>query len=210
MIAHSLTQELEHRGISRREFFGHFARRWRRFSGLPETATPRDRRGGGKRSETDPGLARVPGLRRQHRIPSARQPSDGCRSHSRFDFAQLSRNFDGRRRQSGRGGADADSPRQRRQIYRAGRGLHSVRRRWRLLHDRRQVRPAILPARSAAAPPRPSRSAPARHSAAFRRRDRTRPAPCPSPTRCPASRTSSTCRHVRPMRRTSPRSSSTT
>ena len=33
---------------------------------------------------------------------------------------------------------------------------------------------------------------------------------CPSPTRCPASRTSSTCRRVRPTPRTSPRSSSIT
>jgi len=45
---------------------------------------------------------------------------------------------------------------------------------------------------------------------AFPRRVRTRPALCPSPTPSPASKTSSTCRHVRPMPRTSPRSSFTT
>ena len=54
----------------------------------------------------------------------------------------------------------------------AGRRLHSDRRRRRLLHDRRQVRPARSRGRYAEAPRRRSRSAPAHRSAAFRRRDR--------------------------------------
>ena len=65
-------------------------------------------------------------------------------------------------------------------------------------------------AMSAALPRPPSPSAPARRSAAFRRRVRIPPVRCPSPTRCLASRTSSTCRRVPPTPRTLRRSSSIT
>ena len=57
--------------------------------GLPDTATRAIAAAIENEPKPDAGLARVPGLRRQHRIVPARQPSDGRRSHPRFDFAQL-------------------------------------------------------------------------------------------------------------------------
>ena len=58
MIAHSLTQELEHRGISRRDFMG-FCASMAAVLGLPDYAGPAIAAAVETEAETDPGLARV-------------------------------------------------------------------------------------------------------------------------------------------------------
>ena len=90
--------------------------------------------------EADSHLARVPGLRGEHRIVPARQSSDGGRSHSRHAVARLSRDdhgggrapVEGKPGQTGEGAGG--------QIHRGRRGIDPDRRQRRLLHDRRGVR----------------------------------------------------------------------
>ena len=76
-----LAAELEHRGVSRREFMG-FCATMAAALALPDAAAAQIARAIAEGREADAGLARVPGLRGQHRVVPARQPSDGRRSRS--------------------------------------------------------------------------------------------------------------------------------
>ena len=97
MFAHSLKQELEHRGISRRDFLG-FCASMAAVLGLAGYASSCDC--AAVESEQKPILVwlEFQDCAGNTRIFSACHPSDGRRSHPGYDFAQLSRNFDGRSR----------------------------------------------------------------------------------------------------------------
>ena len=155
--------------------------------------------------EADPGLARVPGLLRQHRVVPARLAPDRGRGRARHALGGLPRDDHGRRRPPGRGAARED-----------GEGASRAAT-WRWSRARSRPAPTAPTARSAAArrsrsrarsaaaPPPRSRWAPAPRSAACRPRLPTRRERWASPTPCRASRTWSTCRRARPTSRTSRR-----
>ena len=153
MITLGLTQELEHRGISRREFMG-FCASMAAVLGLPDYAGPAI--AAAVETEAKPILVWLEFQDCAGNTESflRAEPSDGRRSHPRFDLPQLPRDFDGGRRQSGRRRA-----RRKPSAIHAGKYIALVegsipdRRRRRLLHDRRSGRRWISPARSAEAPP---------------------------------------------------------
>ena len=210
MIAHSVTQELEDRGISRRDFLG-FCASMAAVLGLPDTGRPSDCCGDRKRA------ARPILIWLEFQDCAGNTESFLRASHptvADLILDTISLNYHETLMAAAGSQAEecagADGSRQRGQIHRLGRGLHSNRRRRRLLHDRRQIRPAnrarCLRRRRGDDRRRHLRGV-RRHSGGASESHRCA---CPSPTRCPASRTSSTCRRVRPTPRTSPRSSSIT
>ena len=89
MFGYSLKQELEHRGISRRDFLG-FCGSMAAVLGLPETASHAIAQA--IETESKPILVWLEFQDCAGNTESFLQsePSDSCRSHPRFDFAELS------------------------------------------------------------------------------------------------------------------------
>ena len=182
-----LGEELRRRGVSRRELLLFCAGVAGMF-GLPASAATQIARAH-QGEEADPGLARVPGLRRQHRGVPARQPPDRGRDRARHALASTTTRRSWRRpatrprrpSASGQGQSRAPTSPSSRARSRPAPTAPTAR--------SAAARRCRSRARSAAARPPPSRSAPAPHSAGSRPRPRTRPARSASGTRCRASRT---------------------
>ena len=148
-----------------------------------------DRAGDAEDREADSGLARVPGLRRQHRVVPAREPSDRRRGRSSTCCRSTITRRSWPRPGTSAENRDRDGEGARRRLHRRRRRVDSDRRERRLLHDRRRVG-----ARHRARGLRQRRGDDRdRHLRGVRRhsggRARIRPARSASPTPCPASRT---------------------
>ena len=183
-----LTTELRRRGVSRREFMG-FCATMAAALALPDQRGGADRAGHSEDREADPRLARVPGLRGQHRGVPAREPSDGRRSDPRHAVARLPRDDHGGGRPSGRGKPRTHRERAPGRLHRHRRGIDPDRRQRRLLHDRR-TRGVRHRARGLRQRRRDDRDRHLRRRLAeSRQRRRIRPARSAWPTPCPASGT---------------------
>ena len=185
--SHWLTTELEHRGVSRREFMG-FCATMAAALALPDAAAAQIARAIQKTEkpvllwlEFQDCAGNTESFLRASR-PSA------AGNHSRHPVARLSRDDHG----GGRPQAEAESRQTRegarRRVHRRHRRIDSRRAPTARTARSAAARPSTSPARCARTRPRRSPSARAPPSAAFRRRRPIRPARWASPTRCPASR----------------------
>ena len=175
MFGTSLKEELEHRGISRREFMG-FCATMAAVLALPDQRRAQLPQAVENGAQADPesgsSSRTAPATPSRSCGPAVRRPPRSSSTCCRSTITRRS----WRRPATRPKRALAQTVReQRRQLHRRRRGLDSDRRQRRLLHDRRARRRSTSRARSAAAPRPRSRSAPARPSAAF-------PAAAPNPT----------------------------
>jgi NiFe hydrogenase small subunit HydA len=191
VIHHSLTQELEHRGISRREFMG-FCASMAAVHGTAGLCWPQAI-AAAVETEARPILVWL-------------EFQDCCGKHGVFvkraghptvaDLILDSISLNYHETLMAAAGSQAENCAGSKpcaimqgKYIALVEGSIPYRRRWRLLHDRWPGRLWISRARYAETPRRPSRSAPAQRSAAFRSGP-TEPdrCACPSPTRFPASK----------------------
>ena len=141
MNPRGLARRLQDNGISRRDFLG-FCAAMAAVLGLPESA--REAIAAAVESDAKPILVWLEFQDCAGNTESLLRATHPTVADLilEFDLAQLSRDPDGGRRPPGRGGAEPDGARPAGQVHCAGRGVDPGRRGRRLLHHRRQIRPA--------------------------------------------------------------------
>ena len=139
-----LVKALAAKGISRRRFL-QWCSAMTAAMALPAAYAPARRQGPRDRQEAGHGLARVPGLRRQHRVDAPLLAPVDRGHRPRRPLARVPRDDHGRLRRAGRGRPGARPDRAQGRVHLRHRGRDPHRRRRRLLHDRRSHGPPDRP-----------------------------------------------------------------